>query len=350
MSRYWYWAGSRLYWSILGFDSAARASKDPLIVIVGSSLVSIVANPVRVSQSPEVAKSLMFFLSFVLVLYVIVSVIRRLDSVDFVAKTLVVGGAILAGFAIVEARTGYNVFNHIDHVMPFLRPQAIVEPGGFLRYGSGTLRVFGSAQHPIALSAALVMLMPLAIYLAQRYRQRRWILCAIALVVACAATVSRTGIIMLIVVGVVFLILRPRETVRLWPALLIALIVIKVAMPGTLGAIRHSFFPPGGLIAEQEVQPGTIGSGRLADLGPALGVWAHNQPLTGQGSAPTSAFIPTIRTRRRRTFWTTSGSERCLPQGRWVYSGGCGSSCGQCDGSAARRAWTHRIADGYWLP
>ena len=82
-------------------------------MIVGSSLVSIVANPVRVSQSPEVAKSLMFFLSFVLVLYVIVSVIRRLDSVDFVAKTLVVGGAILAGFAIVEARTGYNVFNHI---------------------------------------------------------------------------------------------------------------------------------------------------------------------------------------------------------------------------------------------
>jgi O-antigen ligase len=255
----------------------------PLVVIVGAAVASIVANPERVAQSGEVAKSLMFLLSFALVLYLICSVIRRIDTIDFVTKALVAGGAVVAFFAIVEARTGYNVFNHIDKVVPFLRLAEVSEPGQFLRYRSATLRVFGSAQHPIALSAAFVMLTPLAVYLAHRYRQRRWIVCAILLIAACAATVSRTGVVMLVVVGLVFLSLRPRETLRMWPALLVALILIKVTMPGTLGAIRQSFFPPGGLIAEQKVQPGEVGSGRLADLGPALRVWTQEQPLIGQG-------------------------------------------------------------------
>ena len=40
------------------------------------------------------------------------------------------------------------------------------------------VRARGSAQHPIALSAALVMLVPLAFYLYQRYRRYFWLGCA----------------------------------------------------------------------------------------------------------------------------------------------------------------------------
>ena len=84
-----------------------RASKGRLLLIVASRVGSIVANPDRVAQlSSAVDKELMFFLSFVLVLYVTASVIRRLDDIDFLAKTLVGGGAVVALFAIVEARTG----------------------------------------------------------------------------------------------------------------------------------------------------------------------------------------------------------------------------------------------------
>lgn len=257
----------------------------PLVVIVGSVLVSVMANPDRVAPvSSEVNKSLMFFLSFLLVLYLIVSVIRRLDHVDYLAKTLVAGGAVVALFAIVEARTGFNVFNHLERVLPFLRPVGMEEPGDFVRYGAAKLRVFGSAQHPIALGAALVMLTPLAVYLARRYRQRRWTLCAFALAAACASTVSRTGIVMLVVVALVFLWLRPRATRRLWPAILPALVVIHFILPGTLGAIKQSFFPAGGLIAEQQSNAEGSGSGRLADLGPALQEWKQ-QPLVGQGFA-----------------------------------------------------------------
>jgi O-antigen ligase len=87
---------------------------------------------------------------------------------------------------------------------------------------------------------------------------------------------------MLVVAVLVFLWLRPRDTIRLWPAAVVALIIIKVALPGTLGAIKHSFEPPGGLIAEQESMPGELGSGRLADLGPGIAEWSR-QPLFGQG-------------------------------------------------------------------
>ena len=49
--------------------------------------------------------------------------------------------------------------------------------------------------------------------------------------------------------------------------------MIKLVLPGTLGAIKNSFLPAGGLVAEQQSMPGASGSGRLADLGPALQEW-----------------------------------------------------------------------------
>ena len=240
-------------------------------------------NPERVEQmSSAVQNDLIFFLSFVLMLYLTASVVRRLDTIDYLAMTLVAGGAVVAFFAIVEARTGFNVFNHIDRVVPVLQPGEEGKPEAFLKYGAAKLRVFGPAQHPIALSAAFVMLTPLALYLARRYRQRRWWLCVTLLVAGCASTVSRTGIMMFVVVVAVFLWLRPREVRKLWPALIPALIVVKLVLPGTLGAIKQSFLPPGGLVAEQASKPGESGSGRIADLGPALQKWKQ-KPLLGEG-------------------------------------------------------------------
>ena len=81
---------SRIAFRRTGFEG-------PLLVIVGAAFASIVANPGRVAHvSTFVDKSLMFFLSFVLVLYLIASVIRRLEDVDYLAKTLVIGGAVVA--------------------------------------------------------------------------------------------------------------------------------------------------------------------------------------------------------------------------------------------------------------
>jgi hypothetical protein len=265
----------RLHFRWTGFEA-------PLVLIVGSVIGSDIANPGRVtSVSSEVAKSLTFFVSFVLVLYLISSVVRRLEDVDYLVKALVFGGGIVGVFAVIEARTGFNVFNHLSRVVPVLHYGEISGPA-FIRMGTAKLRVFGSAEHPIALSAALVMLVPLAVYLWRRSRQRRWLLCALALTAASASTVSRTGVVMLLVVATVFIWLRPRQALRCWPAILPALVVIHFAVPGTLGAIKQSFLPKGGLVAEQKADAGGSGSGRVADLGPGLRLW-QAEPLLGQG-------------------------------------------------------------------
>lgn len=261
----------------------------PIVLIVGAVCASVAANPGRVGTvSNDVNKSLMFFMSYILVFFLIVSTIRRLDQVDFLAKTLVASGAVVGVFAIIEARTGYNVFNHLSRVIPILHGGQITGPE-FTRVGTGRLRVFASAEHPIALSAALVMLTPLAFYLGRRYRQRRWWACALILSVACASTVSRTGIVMFVAMVIVFLRLRPRATRRFWPAIVPALVVIHVALPGTLGSIKNSFAPPGGIVNEQTNQ--AVGSGRLASLGPGIREWKQ-RPLFGEGYATRLAPAP----------------------------------------------------------
>jgi O-antigen ligase len=253
----------------------------PLLLIIASSFASVVANAGRVAAtSTEVNKSLMFLLSFVLVFYIIVSVVRRIDNIDYLTKTLVGGGGLVACAAIVEARTGFNVFNHLSKVMPFLQDTGNV--GGYTRVGTAKMRVFASAQHPIALSAAMVMLIPLALHLARRYRQRRWLACAVVMAVASASTISRTAVLMVLVVGLVFLWLRPRQTIRCLPALVPALIAVHILLPGTLGALKQSFMPAGGLVAEQKASPNSVGSGRLADVGPGIDLWKQS-PLFGEG-------------------------------------------------------------------
>jgi polysaccharide biosynthesis protein PslJ len=253
----------------------------PLVMFGFAMLGSIIVNTGRINAlavSDVVLKKLTFFFSFFLILYLIVSVARTKELIDWVVKWLVAGGAIVSGFAIYEAWTGFNIFSNLARVIPIL--QLAFAPEMDVR--GSRLRVFASSQHPIALGVAFVMLLPLAIYLAHKYKQRRWQLCAGIIVMAAFSTVSRTTILMLIVVFIVFLRLRPKETKKLWKVLLPGLAVIHVALPGALGTLEESFFPTGGLVAEQQQGAGGRGSGRIADIGPSLDEWKR-QFLLGQG-------------------------------------------------------------------
>ena len=79
----------------------------------------------------------------------------------------------------------------------------------------------------------------------------------------------------------VYVVLRPVEMKRLWPAIVPALMVVHFALPGTMGSIRESFFPKTGLIT---VAKGTgVGSGRLTTLGPALDTEFSPHPVLGEG-------------------------------------------------------------------
>jgi O-antigen ligase len=254
-------------------------------LVVGAVLLSDVLNPGRVnSVGSNVPKALSFFLSYILVFYLIVAVVRDWRTVEFLLKVLVGGGAVIGVFALVERRTDYNIFNHLHAIAPLLRFKGAIGAAGLERGGT-RLRVYGPAEHPIALGALFVILIPLAIYLARQSGQRRWWVAALLLSLGAFATVSRTAVIMLAVVGLVFLRLRPKETKRLWPLLVPALAIVHVAMPGTLGSLRAAFFPQGGLVAEQgRVIAGNElrSNGRLADIGPSLHEIAP-RPFFGEG-------------------------------------------------------------------
>ena len=183
----------------------------------------------------------------------------------------------VAFFALIESRTGYNVFDHLGQLVPILR---FVGGGETIERGS-RLRVFASSQHPIALGAALAMLVPLGFYMWKRTGHARWALATLLLLLGSLATVSRTAIVMLGVIGLVFVWLRAREVKRLWPLIFPALIVVHFALPGALGSFKLSFAPKGGLVAEQA--NASVGSGRIATLGPSLRREFLPNPILGEG-------------------------------------------------------------------
>jgi O-antigen ligase len=252
----------------------------PLLCYVAAIVLSLCVNTGRLEAVSSFAiKNLMFFLSFFVIFYVVVSVVRAPEDIDLLVRVLVGGGGIVAALALYEAESHVNVFNHLSSVFPVLHyDPGLAEP---IARGGG-LRVFGSAQHPIAMGAAFAILLPLAVYLARRTGQKRWWAAGLLMFMALFATRSRTGILMLLALVVVYLVLRPRQTRRWWPALIPLVLLIHFALPGTIGSVRDAFFPKGGLIAQEDRN--NVGSGRLATLGPALHSEFTPNPVLGEGS------------------------------------------------------------------
>jgi hypothetical protein len=254
----------------------ASGLEAPIAALVAAAFASLVANPERVGDvSGEVLKRLGLAAGFLLLTYLIVSVVVSERQVDALCRVLVAGGGVVAGLALAEWRTGTNVF---DQVIPLhLESSAAAIRGG-------SVRAYASAQHPIALSALLVMLIPLALHLGRFSARRRWIwwLLAGLLAVGSMATVSRTSVVMLAAVILSLFVLRPGETVKLVPAIVAFAVAVQLAVPRMTTALVQSFAPEGGILSEQEGLPGVHSSGRLADLAPSIRELGE-RPLLGEG-------------------------------------------------------------------
>jgi hypothetical protein len=256
----------------------------PLVMIALTSLASVLVNGPRVDElkvDDEVVKALMFLVSFTLVLYLIVSVVRTFEHVRLLVQVLVLGGAVVGLFAVLESQTGVNLFDRFAGAIPLLDSSEDIGEG---MSRGGRLRVLASSQGPIPLGAALAMLVPLALYLVRTSKRRAiWWAATGAIALGGLATGSRTNVIMMVTVALVFLWMRPRETRQALVILAIPLLfATQLVLPGTISTLRTSFFPEGGLIAEQSKNPGWRGSGRLADVGPTLDEFGE-RPLLGQG-------------------------------------------------------------------
>jgi polysaccharide biosynthesis protein PslJ len=250
----------------------------PIIVLWVGIVGSLAMNLGAVNgMSDQVLKTITFFGSYFLVMCFVASVVRRGPALDRIIKVLVGGGAIVAVCALYEWRTGVNQFNGLGRFLPFLVYQDI---GDAMIRGTGA-RALASAQHPIALGAALVMMLPLSVYLFKRTGKVVWLGCGGMLTLGALATGSRTAMLMLMVVFVTFFWLKRAEMMRMLPLWLVLLVVIQGVMPGTLQSFKYMLNPVY-MFQEQSKDMGT-GSGRVADLGPSLSEWKAGNPFFGQG-------------------------------------------------------------------
>lgn len=269
----------RLTFEFLGFGV-------PLLILAGVAIVAAILNYEELADTFEgggAFKSLSYFMGFLTVFVLVASTIKTQAAMDTVVRALVVGATLVALTAIYESRTSYNVFDHLSEWIPAL----VREDRTAFETRGGNVRVYASAQHPIALSAALFMAFPLALYLVGRagsqLRSRLWVVAAGICAMGAVATISRTTVIMAFALGAVGLWLRGRQVLRFWPLLLVLPIAIHFAVPGALGGIYKALtFQGGGLAADAYARSGESGSGRLADLGPGLRVWSES-PLVGKG-------------------------------------------------------------------
>jgi hypothetical protein len=228
-------------------------------------------------------RSISFFATYVIVFYLVTLAIRRRSDVELLLRLLVVGAAIVGLLAVVEEYAQYNFFDHLQQYVPILRFQGVP-----YTTDRGGIRAYASGQHPIAMGAALILVLPLGIYLAHSTRHKRWWLACGLLVLGALATKSRTAIIMIVVILVTLWILKPTETRRLLPKVILPMLVIThLVMPGTLGTLKSTIFPTGGIVASETNADvswhSNYGKGRIGEWGPALQEWQLT-PLFGQGA------------------------------------------------------------------
>lgn len=291
---------------------AYTASK-PLFVLAAAALASQVVNArtlnAPVATDNQALKSISLLLSLIVVFLLVSSTLDRFVDIERITAALVLGGVVVAVAALYEGRTEYNVFNQLGNWLPgFERNERDV-----LQLRGGRLRVMASAQHPIALGAAFVMLAPFALYFAARARERSrraaWVIGLILLAGGAAATVSRTTVAMVLAMGAVALFMRRQIIVKLLPLLLVLPIFVHAAAPGAIGGLLKSLRGEGGvsLIESLNARPGLPGSGRLADLGPAFDLW-KTSPIVGIG-----VDDPHIGVSGGDSLPTTAGGERIVP-------------------------------------
>ena len=280
----------------LGFGGVVAA-------YVASTVVSVGANvgPLSTAGLGDAAVAAAAGAGFLALFFLVVrTVLVSAADVHRLLITLVLSGGLVGLSAGVERVTGVNAFWRLTAVLPL---RLVVDRSALERNGGA--RAFGSAEHPIALSVVLTMLLPIAVHLLVHSpwprtagaRRALYGGSAVLMLLGSVATVSRTGIVMLLLLGGL-VVLQRRSLVKPFLAVGIpAGVLLTLVAPSVTHSILSTFLDPRGLLASQTTSPGTRSGGRLTDLGPSFQE-ASAHPIAGTGvgsrivSGPdTNAFI-----------------------------------------------------------
>jgi energy-converting hydrogenase Eha subunit F len=201
--------------------------------------------------------------------------IANWERLKGVIRVLVWCSGFMAFVGLVQSVFKYDLTQYYDRLPVLQMKSALI---GFDDRGVGQFRVAGTAVHYIEFSAVLAMVVPYCIHVARfapERRQRRWAAVVSLLVVAAIPTsISRTGIVAL-VVGL--LVMVPMWGWRLRYNLLVvgmaltgALMVVR---PGLLGTMKAMFTNVGN---DPSIQ------GRTQDYA-YVGHWFSQRPWLGRG-------------------------------------------------------------------
>jgi hypothetical protein len=260
----------------------------PLIIWLITMIVSVAANATTITEEGLASGAVGALGNYAIVvslLYVTRQLLRSPRTVNTLLTALTVFSGIVGFFALVEKVTRENIFMKLATFLPL---EMLRDEGEAFRAGGA--RAYASAQHPIALSVMLCMLIPIAIYLARYaawplniYNRKIFFGSIVALqLFGVAAAVSRTAVVTLAVMFLLILLVRPILGIVLASFALPAVVVAAAVIPKPFEAMFGGFLDPEALIASQKTSPGFTGAGRLADLDPALAIVAQ-QPFFGSG-------------------------------------------------------------------
>jgi hypothetical protein len=264
---------------ILGFHDPRRY-RSPIRVVVSllwlASLVSYMAMNRQGRSVAEVLSADRWLIQLVAVTGVILvaaEFLGSLDDVKRVLRALVTGGGVCGAIAALQYWFSLDLSSHLRS-LPGFSPNANTAA---ITARDSLARVAGTAIHPIELGVVAGMLLPLALYLALYDRERpplrRWVP-VLGIFVAIPASVSRSGVIAVVVAIAFFLVMLPpiRRVVGLLFAPL-ALAMVFMAAPGIIGTLT-SLFSAG--TSDRSV------STRVDDLSLVEGFVSH-APLWGRG-------------------------------------------------------------------
>ena len=260
----------------------------PIGIFFASLVISIPTNGTSLVEQSLAAAAIGALLNYAILLSAFY-ITRQMLTTETMVLGLLTGltwcGAALGTLATFERVTRYNIFAHLQVVLPL---DVIAEDGESFR--AGGYRSFASSQHPIALSVMLCILIPLAIYLAKYSPWPRnlinarivYSLATFLMLAGVMSAVSRTAVVVLAVMILLTLVLRPWLGITLIALSLPLVLLGMVALPKIFNTLVLSFFDIDGLIASQQTSPGWRGAGRLADLGPAFAEFSQS-PFFGSG-------------------------------------------------------------------
>ncbi|MEU8358424.1 O-antigen ligase family protein [Nonomuraea sp. NPDC048882] len=169
--------------------------------------------------------------------------VRGRHRLDLVLRTLVVCGAVISVIAALQFLLSIDLTRFLE--LPILRYSS--EGDSFVLERADLRRVAATTGHPIEFGVTCAILLPLAAHYATRARLRaepalRWWVCTALIGLGLMFSVSRSAMLSLLAVGVV--LFAGWSWRRRLATLLVAagfLVVIRVAVPGLLGAITGLF-------------------------------------------------------------------------------------------------------------